>query len=561
MPKVSVILTSYNHEKYIAEAIDSALAQTFTDFELLIVDDSSTDSSWEIIKSYKDPRIIAIRNETNRRKIVYHNLHRCKGEYIAVHHSDDVWLPEKLEKQVKCMDESPGTTACFTWVQYINEEGKKFNPISGFYTEKVFNQPNRNRFEWLNTFFYEGNRLCHPSILIRSQAYSEYGLFTEGLAQIPDFVQWIRLCLNAEIHIIQQPLTLFRLRDNQANTSGERVPAVIRSSIELYLSLREYLKIPEHDFCKVFPEAAAYQSQKGLMVEYAFASLCQQSNDDAKKLFGMEILYSLLNDTEKSAMLEEMYGFGVSDFFRITERHDVFKCITENRMQKSCLYMDFGDGFLQKNKVSRLNYLPSSNHFFVEFDLSEYQNIKALRFCPQEDGFSCCHIHSVMADGNEYKALPVGSSIKKDGFDFMLAPLYHISNVGKRVAISGEINYINVQQAGVLSAKLCECDKTKNSNKKILYGCGYYGKLAFDYYGDKIVFAFADMNQSGGECLGKPVFHPDELATLSGNFEVIICVKEYDDVIEYLNSIGLKKFNIFSFINYSNRKFEGDENN
>ena len=67
MPKVSIILTSFNHEKYLREAIDSVLNQSFKDFELIIWDDASADGSWEIIKSYTDPRIILFRNEVTRR--------------------------------------------------------------------------------------------------------------------------------------------------------------------------------------------------------------------------------------------------------------------------------------------------------------------------------------------------------------------------------------------------------------------------------------------------------------------------------------------------------------
>ena len=326
MPKISVILTSYNHEKYLAEAIDSVLAQTFTDYELLIVDDCSSDSSWDIIQSYGDPRIVAIRNEVNKMGPVYYNLHRCKGQYIAMHHSDDSWMPDKLEKQVTYLDAHPEVAACFTWVQFMNEEGADINPTDGFYTDKLFSQPNRSRFEWLNRFFYEGNCLCHPSILIRKEAYTQYGLFTHGLAQIPDFVQWIRLCNNAEIYILREKLTKYRLRDNQANASGGRKPAVIRSTIETYFHLREYLHIQESGFREVFPEAMAYQTPEGLMVEYAFARLLLSERHMASwsKLFGLEILYHLLNDPEKSARLKVLYDFTNIDFIKLTEQYDVF---------------------------------------------------------------------------------------------------------------------------------------------------------------------------------------------------------------------------------------------
>ncbi|MBR3745689.1 MAG: glycosyltransferase family 2 protein, partial [Selenomonadaceae bacterium] len=105
-PKVSVILTSYNHAAYISAAIESVLNQTFTDFELLIVDDGSTDNSREIIKQYNDPRIKFFLYEKNRGPVIAIDdaLKSAHGKYIAVHHSDDLWTLDKLARQVEFLD-------------------------------------------------------------------------------------------------------------------------------------------------------------------------------------------------------------------------------------------------------------------------------------------------------------------------------------------------------------------------------------------------------------------------------------------------------------------------
>ena len=97
MPKVSVILTSFNHEKYLKESIDSVLNQTFKDFELFIIDDGSSDNSWDIIKSYNDKRIIKIKHEKNLgQNLTMELIKQFKGEYFAVAHCDDRWEKEKL---------------------------------------------------------------------------------------------------------------------------------------------------------------------------------------------------------------------------------------------------------------------------------------------------------------------------------------------------------------------------------------------------------------------------------------------------------------------------------
>ena len=101
MSKISILLSSYNHEEYIAESIESILRQTFNDFELVIVDDHSDDNSWEVIKKYNDPRIKAKRLEKNTNcAYVWPTLMSLESEYIAVAHCDDKWREDKLEKQM-----------------------------------------------------------------------------------------------------------------------------------------------------------------------------------------------------------------------------------------------------------------------------------------------------------------------------------------------------------------------------------------------------------------------------------------------------------------------------
>ena len=129
MTKVSIVLTSYNHEKYIAQAIESALSQSFCDFELLIVDDGSIDNSMDVIKSFSDSRISMRRSETNTGGMAFWEVLRCcRSKYIAVHHSDDSWSPDKLQKQVEFLDSNPDTVACFTLVQLIDENGDEYTP-------------------------------------------------------------------------------------------------------------------------------------------------------------------------------------------------------------------------------------------------------------------------------------------------------------------------------------------------------------------------------------------------------------------------------------------------
>lgn len=170
--KISVILTSYNHERFLRQSIDSVLNQTYQDFEFIIVDDFSKDSSWDIICEYKEknPKLITIRHEYNWGGGSIEDVvkNHASGDYIAIHHSDDVWEKDKLQKQVDAMQSVPNCAAVFTNASAIDDDGRPYGDETGFYFE-LFSVKNRSRYEWLNHFFYKGNCLCHPSVLIKKK--------------------------------------------------------------------------------------------------------------------------------------------------------------------------------------------------------------------------------------------------------------------------------------------------------------------------------------------------------------------------------------------------------
>ncbi len=127
---VSIIMPSYNTAKYISDSIESIQAQTYKNWELIIVDDCSTDNSIEVIQSFKDSRIILLKNQKNSGAAISRNyaLREAKGKWIAFLDSDDTWVPEKLEKQIKFMEDNEYSFTftdyriCLNgeWLPYIN---------------------------------------------------------------------------------------------------------------------------------------------------------------------------------------------------------------------------------------------------------------------------------------------------------------------------------------------------------------------------------------------------------------------------------------------------------
>jgi glycosyltransferase involved in cell wall biosynthesis len=228
MPKVSALIPSYNHAKFIGEAIQSVLDQTFQDFEIIIKDDGSSDNSLEVIRSFNDSRIHLEVNKCNHWSGTHNDLIiLAKGEYLALLNSDDVWMLDKLEKQVKFLDENPQYAAVFSDAQAISEAGNNLTDTNHFYYS-IFNQPNRTRTEWLKYFLYQGNCICHPSMLIRAHVYEEIGLYNQLMGALPDMDMWIRLCSNYEIHILPEKLIKFRILNGEKNASGNNTPNILR---------------------------------------------------------------------------------------------------------------------------------------------------------------------------------------------------------------------------------------------------------------------------------------------------------------------------------------------
>ncbi len=304
MHTVSVILTSYNHADYIAQAIQSVLEQTFADLELIIVDDYSSDNSFEIIKQFKDTRIRAFRNDSQQRPPYIDNhaiQHLVQGKYIAIHHSDDVWEPTKLEKQVAFLDDQPQYGAVF-YNEAIDERANRFR-VSRIFMPKYLISPTVRAMNGCVSFFTRAMRSA-ISVLIRKACYDTVGLYEYGYGQLCDFNMWVRLCMHYEIFVLPG-LVKFRVRSAEANTSGVQADVSKRSVFEFVEIYQKYSQIENfEEFVKVFPEAGCYYSPEGFDSSFVFAMIClQEKTQRLHKLLGCKLLFSLLRDSSGRSRL------------------------------------------------------------------------------------------------------------------------------------------------------------------------------------------------------------------------------------------------------------------
>lgn len=342
-PKVTVILTSFNHEQYLAEAIDSVLGQTFADFELIIWDDASSDQSWQVIQGYKDPRIRAFCNDKQRR--AGYGINKAISEiaqasYIAIHHSDDVWELDKLEKQVAFLDAHLDVGAVFTRAQIIDENGH-------LTSNEWFNRENQSRWQWLNELFHEENHLNHPSVLIRRQCYQDLGLYSYGLAQTGDAEMWSRLLLSYPIHVLPEKLTRHRLFSDKSNMSGLRPEVLVRLDNEWNFLRTNFLRIQDPAVVhEIFPNLPCAFSATGGNVKFLLAMAClhECTQKNAWHL-GIRWLQELMNDAESRAAIESAYTFSYVDLIRLTGQFDVYSVheLAEGGQSVSALHRQIHD--------------------------------------------------------------------------------------------------------------------------------------------------------------------------------------------------------------------------
>ena len=476
MPKVSVILSSYNQERYIAASIESVLTQTFSDFELLIFDDGSTDGSPKIIRTFDDARIKLFLYEKNRGSYfaVQDLLKIAKGKYVAFHHSDDIWEKTKLEKQVQFLEENPQFEVCFTQVKFIDEFGEIYDLPKNHPYKNVFNQKNRTRAEWLNYLFWNLNCFCNPSMLIRN--IKQNFVMTPLLFQLPDYFMWINLCLKKNPYVLQEELIKFRLRrENQSSVSSLTLEKSVRNSNELYITARAFLPLlrDKKFFLEVFPEAEEFLIGGKISAEFAFARLCLKKDLPAYQKLALEILYDLIHNDNKRNLLKKLYGYDEKNFIQDTGKFDVFGIKFQVPLLNCRLYLDF-ENSAESKAVENCALIRDGGIFSTVFDFQSDKKIKRLRFSPGESAIVSIKIIKITVNGEIIKEYHTNAfQMVEDYFSFLTVnPLFEIDKKFSaekiHVEILGEVKNDALSNFEKKYSEICATLQEKNSQVQLL---------------------------------------------------------------------------------------------
>ncbi|MDD5026620.1 MAG: glycosyltransferase [Candidatus Peribacteraceae bacterium] len=209
MPLVSVCIPTYNGELFLAEALESVLKQTFTDFELIVCDDASTDRSEEIAASVRDPRVRVERNPV--RSGLVGNWNRClthaRGEFVTVFHQDDRMLLHHLEDAVTLLRSHPNIGFVHSRPREIDNQGRLLDQCtwSRDSTDAVVDGR-----QFVTAMLQGPNIVCCPTVMMRRTCYEQLGLFDARLPYTADWEMWMRIALIWDVAYLAEPRVEYR---------------------------------------------------------------------------------------------------------------------------------------------------------------------------------------------------------------------------------------------------------------------------------------------------------------------------------------------------------------
>lgn len=261
MPKVSIILPTYNGSKWIHKSISSILEQSFTDWELLVLDDGSTDETKEVVLSFtnSDSRILYIKNELNigLQKTLNKGIKMARGQYIARIDDDDVWCDKhKLEDQISFLKSNVDYVLVGTGVIVTDE-----------YHHEIFSYLNPEDDKSIRNIFLKRNPFVHSSVVFRKDIALRVGLYSEDLKDrhIEDYDLWLRIAKIGKVHNLQKHCVIFMSRGG--SVTGKNRVSQFKKSIRLVDKNKNsypkywqsitfaYLRIIGHGIIKLLPKA------------------------------------------------------------------------------------------------------------------------------------------------------------------------------------------------------------------------------------------------------------------------------------------------------------------
>lgn len=202
MPKVSVVIPAYNAQSTITETINSVLEQSFSDFELIIINDGSTDNTLQLINQIKDSRLQVYSYPNGGLPMARNRgINHASSQYISFIDADDLWTVDKLEMQIRALEKVPEAGVAYSWTMCMDNAGKTFHPgVEATFEGNVYPQL------LTSNFIASGS-----NVLIRTEAIKSVGEFDITLKSCEDWDYWLRLAPLWEFVVVPKPQIIYRL--------------------------------------------------------------------------------------------------------------------------------------------------------------------------------------------------------------------------------------------------------------------------------------------------------------------------------------------------------------
>lgn len=214
MPKVSVIIPTYQRANIVSEAINSVLAQTYKDYEIIVVNDGSTDKTPEVLKQFGDQ--ITVIHQANKGLSAARNtgIRASQGDYIAFLDDDDLWANHKLETQIPILDSQEKIGLIYSDMLFFKGQDVSENSYN-----KLYPTP---RIQCLWNLFYL-NYIPVPTVVVRRKCLDEVGLFDETLTSCEDYDLWLRIIAKFPVHFVNDLLASYRSSETSMSRNTERM--------------------------------------------------------------------------------------------------------------------------------------------------------------------------------------------------------------------------------------------------------------------------------------------------------------------------------------------------
>ena len=307
-PKISILTPSFNHEKFVGFFIESVLKQTLEDFELIIVDDCSSDNNVNEILKFKDSRIKLIQHPYNQGINAGLNtaFENASGEYLVFCASDDMLTPNALEVIYKAFSENPSVKAIYPSLIKVDENGVKDK-------ERFGESENKTRAEHLYDLFMRGNYRTSPGMAMKTTDFKEI-LYPLDIAMCnqQDTQMHIKILLNGEIKILDDILVMYRFDPRTNNVSAGTDVAIKRGKMEIERLMDTFLAMKDIDLLqKIFAKEIAKLgiTPQEDMIEYFLGRMALLSPIETRQMWGYHKVMESYNTKESAKRLKDMYDF------------------------------------------------------------------------------------------------------------------------------------------------------------------------------------------------------------------------------------------------------------